>query len=256
MAQSIPGRLAGKRAIVTGAGSGIGRASALLFAAEGARVLAADKNAAAVAETVSAISEAGGTALAAGIDAGLEADVKGLVARALEAWGGLDVFYANAGITGGRVPLFEQPVELWQEVLRVNLIGPFLAIKHAGPVMVRQGSGLDRLHGLGRGPARQRRRAAVCGEQGRRHQPGADGGQRPLRHGRAGQRHLPRPDRDGHDQADVRQGARPRHRGQDRPAQPAAPVRRAARDRGRGAVPRQRRRLLRQRPGLCRSTGA
>ena len=60
MAQSIPGRLAGKRAIVTGAGSGIGRASALLFAAEGARVLAADKNAAAVAETVSAIAEAGG----------------------------------------------------------------------------------------------------------------------------------------------------------------------------------------------------
>ena len=50
-------------------------------------------------------------------------------------------FYANAGISGGRVPLFEQPVELWQEVLRVNLIGPFLAIKHAGPVMVRQGTG-------------------------------------------------------------------------------------------------------------------
>jgi NAD(P)-dependent dehydrogenase (short-subunit alcohol dehydrogenase family) len=141
MAQSTQGRLAGKRAIVTGAGSGIGRASALLFAAEGARVLAADKNAASVAETVSAIGEAGGTALAAGIDAGAEADVKGLVARALEAWGGLDVFYANAGISGGRVPLFEQPVELWQEVLRVNLIGPFLAIKHAGPVMVRQGAG-------------------------------------------------------------------------------------------------------------------
>src|SRR5436190_7976614 len=141
MAQSTQGRLAGKRAIVTGAGSGIGRASALLFAAEGARVLAADKNAASVAETVSAIGEAGGTALAAGIDAGAEADVKGLVARALEAWGGLDVFYANAGISGGRVPLFEQPVELWQEVLRVNLIGPFLAIKHAGPDMVRQGAG-------------------------------------------------------------------------------------------------------------------
>ena len=51
------------------------------------------------------------------------------------------MFYANAGISGGRIPLFEQRLELWQEVLRVNLIGPFLAIKHAGPVMVRQGSG-------------------------------------------------------------------------------------------------------------------
>jgi NAD(P)-dependent dehydrogenase (short-subunit alcohol dehydrogenase family) len=141
MANAPAGRLSGKRAIVTGAGSGIGRASALRFAAEGARVFAADKNAAAVAETVAAIGVAGGVALAAEIDAGAEADVRGLVARAVEAWGGLDVFYANAGISGGRVPLFEQPVELWQEVLRVNLIGPFLAIKHAGPVMARQGGG-------------------------------------------------------------------------------------------------------------------
>jgi NAD(P)-dependent dehydrogenase (short-subunit alcohol dehydrogenase family) len=141
MTNSTQGRLSGKRAIVTGAGSGIGRASALLFAAEGARVLAADKNRAAVAETVAAIAKAGGTALAAEIDAGAEADVKGLVERALGAWGGLDVFYANAGVSGGRIPIFEQSVELWQEVLRVNLIGPFLAIKHAGPVMARQGGG-------------------------------------------------------------------------------------------------------------------
>ena len=104
-------------------------------------MVAADTNAAAVAETVAAITKAGGTAQAAEADAGAEDDVKGLVARALAVWGGLDVFYANAGISGGRVPLFEQPLALWQEVLRVNLIGPFLAIKHAGPVMVRQGSG-------------------------------------------------------------------------------------------------------------------
>jgi len=134
-------RLAGKRAIVTGAGSGIGRASAQLFAAEGARVLAADNNAAAVARTVAAITEAGGIALAVEADAAAEDHVKDLVARALGAWSGLDIFFANAGISGGGVPLFEQPLELWQEVLRVNLIGPFLAIKHAGPLMVRQGSG-------------------------------------------------------------------------------------------------------------------
>lgn len=135
------GRLAGKRAIVTGAGSGIGRASALLFAAEGARVIAADKSTDGVEVTVAAITQAGGTATAVTMDAGNEADVEALVARAVKEWGGLDVFYANAGVSGGRAPLPEQSVALWQEVLRVNLIGPFLAIKHASAIMVAQGSG-------------------------------------------------------------------------------------------------------------------
>ena len=135
------GRLSGKRAIVTGAGSGIGRASAQMFAAEGARVIAADRSVDDLEATVAMIARGGGTASAAVVDAGLESDVKGLVDRAVGEWGGLDVFYANAGITGGLTPFFEQSVELWQEVLRVNLIGPFLAIKHAAPVMVRQGNG-------------------------------------------------------------------------------------------------------------------
>jgi NAD(P)-dependent dehydrogenase (short-subunit alcohol dehydrogenase family) len=135
------GRLDGKRAIVTGAGSGIGRASARLFAAEGAAVLAVDRAESAVAETVAAIAAEGGRAVALAADAGSEADVAGFIARAITEFGGLDVVYANAGISGGLVPLFEQTVEHWQEVLRVNLIGPFLAIKHAGPHLVRQGHG-------------------------------------------------------------------------------------------------------------------
>jgi len=134
-------RLAGKRAIVTGAGSGIGRASALLFAAEGARVIAVDKAGAAVEETVAAIKAAGGTGIAIAADVGSESDVQGLVERAAMDWGGLDIVYANAGISGGWTPILEQSVELWQEVLRVNLIGPFLAIKHAAPVMAKQGGG-------------------------------------------------------------------------------------------------------------------
>jgi NAD(P)-dependent dehydrogenase (short-subunit alcohol dehydrogenase family) len=135
------GRLKGKRAIVTGAGSGIGRASALLFAKEGASVLAVDKTADAVAETAKQIVAAGGKAISMAADAGSEADVQAYVNRALEELGGLDVVYANAGISGGLVPLFEQTVEHWQEILRVNLIGPFLAIKHAGRHMVAQKAG-------------------------------------------------------------------------------------------------------------------
>ena len=133
-------RLAGKRVIVTGAGSGIGRASSLLFAAEGDQVLAVDKTEA-VNETAAMVKSAGGRAIAMTADAGSEADVKGYVARALKDLGGLDGIYANAGISGGLVPLFEQTVEQWQEILRVNLIGPWLAIKHAGQHMVSQGKG-------------------------------------------------------------------------------------------------------------------
>ena len=135
------GRLEGKRAIVTGAGSGIGRASALLFAREGAAVLAVDRTREAVEETAAQVGATGGKAIAMAADAGDEAEVQAYVARAIAEFGGLDVVYANAGISGGMVPLFEQTVEHWQEILRVNLIGPFLAIKHAGPHLVKQGSG-------------------------------------------------------------------------------------------------------------------
>jgi NAD(P)-dependent dehydrogenase (short-subunit alcohol dehydrogenase family) len=131
-------RLAGKRCIVTGAASGIGRASALLFAREGARVLAVDR---AIADLEAGMAPAGASVTAMAGDAGDEAAVKAVVDRCVKDLGGVDVVFANAGISGGRVPLLEQSVELWQEVLRVNLIGPWLAIKHAAPVMIRQGGG-------------------------------------------------------------------------------------------------------------------
>jgi NAD(P)-dependent dehydrogenase (short-subunit alcohol dehydrogenase family) len=135
------GRLEGKTAIVTGAASGIGRASARLFAREGARVLAVDREAAPLDETVASIRAEGGTALAYPADVADETAVRAYVARAIEAFGGLDAIYANAGISGGLVPLFEQSVEHWMDVLRVNLIGPFLAIKHAAPEMIARGKG-------------------------------------------------------------------------------------------------------------------
>ena len=134
------GRLSGKRAVVTGAGSGIGRASSVAFAREGAVVLCFDKTEA-VHETVEIITKAGGRAIGLVGDAGLEGDVKTYIGRAVKEFGGIDAIYANAGISGGYSPVTEQTVEQWQEVLRVNLIGPFLAIKHVAPLMIAQKKG-------------------------------------------------------------------------------------------------------------------
>ncbi|MBN9597981.1 MAG: SDR family oxidoreductase [Afipia sp.] len=134
------GRLEGKSVIITGAGSGIGRAASLLFTKEGAKLIAVDKTEG-VKETVEQVRKAGGTAEAVVADAGLENDVKGFIAKAISAYGKLDVIWANAGIGGGLVPLADQTPEHWQEVLRVNLIGPFLAVKHSIPHMVKQGHG-------------------------------------------------------------------------------------------------------------------
>ena len=134
-------RLQGKSAVITGAGSGIGRATALLFAREGAALLAVDRDLAGVSETVSQAVAAGGRATAFAGDAGSEEDVATFVAQALDTLGGVDVLYANAGISGGTVPFLETTVEQWNEVLRVNLVGAFLAIRAVAPHMVARGRG-------------------------------------------------------------------------------------------------------------------
>ena len=134
------GRLEGKSVIITGAGSGIGRAASLLFTQEGARLIAVDRTDG-VKETVAQIQKAGGTAEAVQADAGSEQDVIGFIARAVSKYGRLDALWANAGISGGLVPLGDQTAEHWQEILRINLIGPFLAIKHAIPHMLQRGGG-------------------------------------------------------------------------------------------------------------------
>ncbi len=124
-------RLKDKVAIVTGAASGIGRATAALFASEGAQVIAADLNEPESAENIVGIAA----------DAGQDDDVQHLVRSAVARFGGLDIFFANAGVSGGLASIFEQSAGDWQEILRVNLIGPFLAVQHAAPVMKERGKG-------------------------------------------------------------------------------------------------------------------
>ncbi len=136
----MSGRLDDKVAIITGAGSGIGRASALLFAREGAKLMLGDRSSA-VHDTARAVADAGGRAVALQMDAGLEADVARIVADALGTYGRLDIAFANAGISGGIAGIFDLTPETWTEILRVNLIGPWLMIKHAGKAMADAGRG-------------------------------------------------------------------------------------------------------------------
>jgi NAD(P)-dependent dehydrogenase (short-subunit alcohol dehydrogenase family) len=137
----MSGALAGKVAVVTGAASGIGRASARLFAEAGAKVVAFDR-ADAVEETAAIVRSSGGEAIAMQGDAGIEADVLGAINQAIATFGRLDIFYANAGVSGGAAGgIFDATPELWLETLRINLVGPFLAIKHGAPKIAEGGGG-------------------------------------------------------------------------------------------------------------------
>jgi NAD(P)-dependent dehydrogenase (short-subunit alcohol dehydrogenase family) len=133
-------RLEGKCAVVTGAASGIGRASAILFAEEGAKVVAVDR-ATEVEQTVATIRGAGGQAIAMTRDASSEAAVAEIMDTAVREFGGLDVCFANAGVSGGMVSLFETTAEQWTQILGVNLIGTFLAVQYAARIMAAQKRG-------------------------------------------------------------------------------------------------------------------
>ena len=131
-----------------------------------------------------------------------------LVDEVVEAHGGLDIFFANAGISGGFATIAEQTEADWAEILRVNLIGPFLAIKYAGPAIAARGGGsiicTASVAGLRSGAGRR----SLFGVKGRRNQPRSECGTAAVGLGRAGERHLPRPDRDRHDPAALRAGPR------------------------------------------------
>ncbi len=135
-------RLADKVCVITGAGSGMGRVAATMFAGEGARVVVADANATAADETVATVTGAGGRAIAIRTDVSQEADARAMVEAAVDTFGRIDVLYNNAGIMPeADHSVIDTDVDTWDRVMAVNVRGVFLGCKHAIPHMAAQGSG-------------------------------------------------------------------------------------------------------------------
>ncbi len=133
-------RLEGKSAVITGAASGIGHATSLLFAEHGAKLIVVDRSPD-VQATADAINKAGGRAVARVADVSKEAEVEAFIQAAVSEFGGLDIVYANAGVSGGLPRYDDLTAQDWMDILSINLIGPFLAIKYAARVMVPAGKG-------------------------------------------------------------------------------------------------------------------
>ena len=137
MAESMQNKVA----LVTGASSGIGRATALAFAREGAKVVVADLNVVGGQETVQLVKAAGGEAVFVETDVSQAASVEAMVQTALDTYGRLDCAHNNAGVEGVLSRTAEQTEQDWEPVIRINLKGVWLCMKYEIPHMVQQGSG-------------------------------------------------------------------------------------------------------------------
>jgi len=134
--------MTGKVALVTGASSGIGRATALLLAARGAKVTAAARRADRLDGLVREITEAGGEATAVATDVSSASDVEAMVAHAMESFGRLDCCVNNAGIEGDEIaPVHEMSEEMWSRVMDINVKGNFLCLKYQAKAMIQAGNG-------------------------------------------------------------------------------------------------------------------
>jgi NAD(P)-dependent dehydrogenase (short-subunit alcohol dehydrogenase family) len=135
------GRLDGKVAIITGAGAGMGRAAAILFAKEGAKVVVACRTVEAGEETVKMIKEAGGEAKFVKADVSKADDVKNMVKKTVDTYGKLDVIYNNAAILGRAAFTENITEEEWDKIMAINLKGVWLGMKYAIPEMLKNGKG-------------------------------------------------------------------------------------------------------------------
>jgi NAD(P)-dependent dehydrogenase (short-subunit alcohol dehydrogenase family) len=132
-------QLAGKVALITGAGSGIGKAAALLLAKEGAKIAALGRTEDELKETVSQIQNAGGEAMPVTADISHPDEMQQGIQQVVNQWGRLDIVFANAGINGVWAPLEELEPEEWDKTINVNLKGTFLTVKYAVPYLKKQG---------------------------------------------------------------------------------------------------------------------
>jgi NAD(P)-dependent dehydrogenase (short-subunit alcohol dehydrogenase family) len=135
-------KLQNKVAVVTGAGSGMGKAIATLFAKEGARVIVSDVKIEPINLVVSAITSAGGTATAVIADVTKEADVQNMIDKAVSIYGTLDILVNNAGIMDNFVPASSLTDELWEKVFAVNATGPMRGTRKALPIFIEKKSGI------------------------------------------------------------------------------------------------------------------
>src|SRR5919201_2160433 len=139
---TMAGRVEGKVVLVTGGPSGIGRATALTFAREGAKLIIADMNAEGGHQTVHMITEQGGEAIFVRTDVSKAVEVQALISTAVETYGRLDCAHNNAGIAGGlRARTADYPEDRWHQVIAVNLTGVWLCMKYEIPQMLSQGGG-------------------------------------------------------------------------------------------------------------------
>jgi NAD(P)-dependent dehydrogenase (short-subunit alcohol dehydrogenase family) len=146
----MSGRLEGRNALITGGASGIGRATAIRFAEEGANVFVADRHQPAAEETAAAVRKLGRKALACQVDTSVEAEVIAMVERCVRELGPIDILVAAAGISHARYgeegtpamgPIAEKPLADWQRVLSVNLDGVFLTDREVARAMIKAGKG-------------------------------------------------------------------------------------------------------------------
>ncbi|MBN8207854.1 glucose 1-dehydrogenase [Bacillus sp. NTK071] len=134
-------RLQDKVAIVTGGGGGIGRATALRFASEGAKVVVSDIHSESGEESVDQIIKMGGDAIFVRTDTSIEGDMKALVEECEKQYGGLDIFFNNAGVSNEEVKLVDISVDEWDRVVSINLKGVFMGMKYAIPAMEKRNGG-------------------------------------------------------------------------------------------------------------------